>query len=59
MKNFIGQKFNINVIKTAHRRSNFLKKFVSQEIFISIGVRKKSALKFTEFWIGNILIGFL
>ena len=28
-----SQKFNVNVIKTAHRRSNFLKTLVLQEIF--------------------------
>ena len=36
----IDQKFNVNVIKVAHRRSNFLKTLVSQETFTSIGLRK-------------------
>ena len=31
---------NVNVIKTAHRRSNFLKSLISQEIFANIGLRK-------------------
>ena len=35
------QKFNVNVIKTAHRRSNFLTKLASQEIFVSMRLRKK------------------
>ena len=41
----IGQKFNVNVIKTAHIRSNFLKTLVSIEIFTSIGLRKKICFK--------------
>ena len=36
----IGQKFNVNVIKAAHRRSNFLKTLISQEILASISLRK-------------------
>ena len=35
-----GQKFKVNVIKAAHRMSNFLKSLVSQEILESIGLRK-------------------
>ena len=34
-----GQKFNVIVINTVHRRSNFLKTLVSLEIFASIGLR--------------------
>ena len=37
---YIGQKFNVNVIKAANRRSNFLKTLVSQEIFASKGFKK-------------------
>ena len=40
LKHCIGQKFNVKVIKATHRRSNFSKTFVSQEIFASIGLRK-------------------
>ena len=40
MKHCIIQKFNINVIKTAHRRSNFSETLVSQEIFANIYVEK-------------------
>ena len=39
LKHYIGQKFNVKVIKATHRRSNFSKTFVSQEIFASIGLR--------------------
>ena len=35
-----GHKFNVNVITAAHRRSNFLKSLVSQDILASIGLRK-------------------
>ena len=35
-----SQKFNVIVIKTAHRRSDFSKTLISQEIFASIGLRK-------------------
>ena len=37
---FLNVKFNVNVIKAVHRRSNFLKTLVSQEILASIGLRK-------------------
>ena len=50
MKHCIGQKFNVNVIKVAHRRSNFLKTLVSQEILACIGLRKKTVLKLPKFW---------
>ena len=36
----LGQKINVNVIKTTHRRSNFLMELVPQEIFVGIGLRK-------------------
>ena len=54
-----GQKFNVIVIKTAHRRSDFLKTLFSQEIFVGIGFRKKSVLKLPEFSIWKMLIAFL
>ena len=38
LKHCIGQKFNVIVIKTAHRRNNLLKILVLQEIFASIGL---------------------
>ena len=47
LSKFEGQKFNVIVIKTAH--FNLLETLVSQEIFVSIGLRKKSVLKFPEF----------
>ena len=40
MKHCIGPKFIAIVIKATHRRSNFSETFVSQEIFLSIGLRK-------------------
>ena len=40
LKHCIDQKFNAIVIKTAHRRSNFLKTLVSHEIFVNIGLLK-------------------
>ena len=46
LKHCIGQKFNVNVIKAAHRRSNFLKTLVSQEILANIDLRKKSVLNY-------------
>ena len=49
----------LNVIKTAHRRSNFSKSLVSQEIFANIGLRKKSVSKFPEFSVWEILLAFL
>ena len=51
LKQCIGQKFNLIVIKTAHRRSNFLRYLlVSQEIFASTyRFKKKSVLNFPEF----------
>ena len=55
LKHCIDQKFNVIVIKTAKRRSNLLKTLVSQEIFTNIGLRKKSVLKFPEFWIKIML----
>ena len=36
----LGQKINVKVIKTTYRRRSFLKKLVSQEILVSIGLRK-------------------
>ena len=42
LKHCVNQKFNVKVIKAAHLRSNFSKTFVSQEIFVNIGLRKKS-----------------
>ena len=36
----IGQKFNAKVVKATHRSSNFSETFASQEIFVSIGLRK-------------------
>ena len=48
LKHCIGQKFNVNVIKAAHRRSNFLKTLVSQEILACIGLRKKNCFKITK-----------
>ena len=36
----IGQKFNVKVIKAAHRRSNFSKTLILQDIFTNIGLRK-------------------
>ena len=53
MKRCIGHNVNIylNVIKTAHRRSNFLKTLVSQEIFASVGLRKNlKAVLVREKW---------
>ena len=47
----LGQKINVNVKKTAIEGGIHLKKLVSQEIFANIGLRKKSVLKLTEFWI--------
>ena len=38
LKHYIGQKFNVIVIKTAHRRSNLLKTLISQESFASTGL---------------------
>ena len=41
----VGQKFNVNVIKTAahrQRTTNFLKSLISQEIFASIGFKKNA-----------------
>ena len=55
LKHCIGQKFNVNVIKATHRMSNFLKTLVSQEIFASIGLRKKSVLKLPKFWMWKML----
>ena len=40
LKHCIGQKFNAKVIKATHIRSNFSETFVSQEIFVHIGLRK-------------------
>ena len=40
LKHWIGQKFDVIVLKTAHRRSDFLKTLISQEIFASIGLGK-------------------
>ena len=51
--------FNAKVIKATHRRSNFSETFVSQEIFVRIGFRKKSALKFPKFWVWKMLLVFL
>ena len=48
LKYFIGQKFNVIVIKTAHRKSNLLKTLVSQKIFASIGLRKNLLLAFLQ-----------
>ena len=36
---------NVNVIKTAHKRNNFLKTLVSQKIFTSICLGKNMFLK--------------
>ena len=44
----VGQKFNVNVIKIAHRRSNFSKTHVSQETFTSTGLRSKSVIKISR-----------
>ena len=50
LKHYMGQKYNIIVIKTAHRRSSLLMTLVSQEIFASIHrFKKKIFLKFLEF----------
>ena len=59
LKHCIGQKFNAKVIKATHRRSNFSETFASQEIFVSIGLRKKSALKFPKFCVWKMLQVFL
>ena len=48
----LGQKFDINFIKTIYRKSNLFKKLISQEINESIGLRKKKfTSEFPEFWI--------
>ena len=49
LKPYLGQKINVKVIKTAHRRSSFLKKLVSQEIIVSIGLRKNMLRNFQNF----------
>ena len=49
----------MSFFKTAHRRSGFLKKLVSQEILVSIDLMKKSALKFPEFWKRKLLHEFM
>ena len=60
LKNCIGQKFNVIVIKATHRRSNFFETLVSQEIFASKArFKKKSVLKFPEFSIWKMLFAFL
>ena len=51
-------KFNVNVIKTAHRRSNSLRTIFSQEIFAN-RFKKKSVVKFPEFLIWKMLFAFL
>ena len=53
LKHCIGQKFNVKVIKATHRRSNFSKTFVSQEIFASIGLRKNMFQNFQNFAVDN------
>ena len=40
LKHCLGQKTNVKLIKSAHRRSNFTNTLVSQEIFAGIGLRK-------------------
>ena len=40
LKHCKGLKSNVIVIKTAHRRSDFLKTLISQEIFANIDLRK-------------------
>ena len=59
LKHCIGQKFNVNVKRIAHRRSNFSKTLVSHKIFASIGLRKKIVLKFLEFSIWTMLLSIL
>ena len=63
LKHCIGQKFNVNVIKAAHRRSNFLKTLVSQEILASIGLTwifcKDSREASSRFHIGSNFIVYL
>ena len=55
MKHNIHQKFNVNAIKTAHRRRNFSKKFL-KEIFANIDFRKKICLKIPRiFHIENVI----
>ena len=49
LKPYLGQKINVKVIKTAHRRSSFLKKLVSQEIIVSIGLRKNLLRNFQNY----------
>ena len=38
----LGQKFDINFIKTIYRKSNLFKKLISHEIHESIGLRIKN-----------------
>ena len=58
MEHCLGQKINVNVVKTAHRKKKeyFLKTIVSQKKFASIGLRKKSVLKFPEFSIWKMIM---
>ena len=59
LMHYIDQKFNVIVIKTAHRRSDLLKTFVSQEIFASIGLRKNLFQKSQNFQSGLVFSHFL
>ena len=59
LKHYIGQKFNVKVIKATHRRSNFSKTFVSQKNIGNYRFKKKSTLKFQGFWIWKILSALL
>ena len=45
LMNCIGQKFNVNVIKTVHRRSNFLKTLHLFHKNDSIGLKEKICFK--------------
>ena len=59
LKHNIGLKLNVNVIKVAHRRSNFFEDTCFVRNICKYRFKKKFDLKFIEFWIWKMLFTFL
>ena len=58
LEHCLGQKFIVNVIKTTHNRSNFLKETCFTINICKYRFKKKYALKSLDFEIRKMLFGF-